>query len=99
MQGVDGGSLVLEGYPGPVWAPVTVDQDLVTVLRLNEGPSLGVDVEVNEFLEAPLVGFPVETWDQTHLGGVLLIQELWALDQVALWDWTGEGRGYTGSGK
>ncbi len=34
---------------------------LVTVLRLNEGPSLGVDVEVNEFLEAPLVGFPVET--------------------------------------
>lgn len=93
MQGVDRGSLVLEGYPGPIWAPVTVNQDLVTVLCLDEGPSLGVDVEVNEFLKAPLVGFTVETWDQSHLGGILLIEELWALDEATFRDWTGEGRG------
>lgn len=51
-----------------------------------------MDVEVNEFLKAPLVGFTVETGDQPHLGGVLLIQELRALDEAALRDWTGEGR-------
>lgn len=90
MQGVDRGPLVLEGYPGPIWAPVTVNQDLVTVLCLDEGPSLGMDVEVNEFLKAPLVGFTVETRDQTHLGGVF-IQEFWPLNEVALGDWTGQG--------
>lgn len=101
MQGVDGGSLVLEGYPGPICAPVTVNQDLVTVLRLDEGPSLGVDVEVDEFLKAPLVGFTVETRDQSHLGRVLLIQELRALNEAALWDWTAEERrrGARGSGR
>lgn len=61
MQGVGGGPLVLEGHPGPVRAPVTADQDLLTVLRLDQGPSLGVDVEVVELLEAPLVGFTVQT--------------------------------------
>lgn len=61
MQGVDGSSLVLKGYPGPIRAPVTVDQDLVTVLCLDEGSSLGVDVEVNEFFKAPLAGLTVET--------------------------------------
>lgn len=75
MQGVDGGSLVFEGYLGPICVSVTVNQDLVTVLCLDEG-SLGVDVEVNEFLKAPLVGFTVETRDQLHLGRVLFIQEL-----------------------
>lgn len=72
MQCVDRGSLVLEGYPGPICVPVTVNQDLVTVLSLDEGPSLGMDVEVNEFLKAPLVGFTVETRDQAHLGRVLI---------------------------
>lgn len=91
MQRVHGGPLVLEGYPSTIWAPITVNQDLVTVLCLDEG-CLGMDVEVNEFLEAPLVGFTIETWNQPHLGGVLLIQELWALDEAALRDWTG-GRG------
>lgn len=88
MQGVDRGSLVLKGYPGHIWAPVTVNQDLFTVLCLDEGPSLGMDVEVNEFLKAPLVGFTIESGDQPHLRGVH-IQELWALDKAALRDWTG----------
>lgn len=87
MQGADRGPLVLEGHPGPVWAPVTVNQDLVTVLRLDEGPSLGVDVDVDEFLKAPLVGFTVETRDQLCLGGVL-VQELWAFNKAAFRDWT-----------
>lgn len=87
MQGVD--TLVLKGYPSPIWVPVTVNQDLVTVFCLDEGPSLGVDIEVNESLEAPLVGFTIETWDQTHPGGVLLIQVLRALCEEALRDWTG----------
>lgn len=87
MQGADRGPLVLEGHPGPVWAPVTVNQDLVTVLRLDEGPSLGMDVDVDEFLKAPLVGFTVETRDQLCLGGVL-VQELWAFNKAAFRDWT-----------
>ena len=89
MQGVDGGSLVLEGYPGPIWAPVTVDQDLVTVLRRDDG-GLGVDVEVIQFLKAPLVGFTVQTRDQAHFSRVLLVQELWALHVAAFRHWTGE---------
>lgn len=87
MQGADSGPLVLEGHPGPVWAPVTVNQDLVTVLCLDEGPSLGVDIDVDEFLKAPLVGFTVETRDQLCLGGVL-VQELWAFNKAAFRDWT-----------
>lgn len=92
MQGVDGGSLVLEGYPGRIWAPVTVNQHLVTVLGLDEGPSLWVDVEVDQFLKAPLVGFTVETGHQTHLGGVLLVQEIRALDEAALRDRTAKAK-------
>lgn len=72
MQGVDRGPLVLEGHPSPVRASVTVNQDLVTVLRFHEGPSLGVDVNVDELLEAPLVGLPIEPSDQLCLGGVLV---------------------------
>lgn len=83
MQRVDRGPLVLEGHAGAVRAPVTVNQDLVAVVRLHEGPSLGVDVD--ELLEAPLAGFPVETRDQLCLGGVL-IQELGAFDQAHLGD-------------
>lgn len=85
MQGVDRGPLVLEGHPGPVRAPVTVNQDLVAVVRLHEGPSLGVDVDVDELLEAPLVGLPVETGDQLCLGGVL-VQELGAFNEVPFGD-------------
>lgn len=88
MQGVDGGSLVLKGYPRTVRVLITVNQDLVTVFCLDEGPSLGVDIDVNESLDAPLVGFTIETWDQTHPGGVLLIQVLRALCEAALRDWT-----------
>lgn len=93
MQGSDGGSLVLKGYPGPVRALVAVDQDLVTVLRLDEGQSLRVDVEVKELLEAPLCGLAIEARDPAHLGGVLLIQELRALDEAAVRDRAAGGGG------
>lgn len=67
MQRVDRRFLVLEGYFGPVGVFVTVDQDLITVLGLDEGPSLRVGVDIDEFFKAPLVGLAVEARDQTHL--------------------------------
>lgn len=45
MQGV-----VLKGHPRTIRVPVTVNQDLVTVFCLDEGPSLGVDIDVNQFI-------------------------------------------------
>lgn len=44
-----------------------------------------MDVDVDELLEAPLVGLPVETGDQLCLGGVL-VQELGAFDEAPLGD-------------
>lgn len=61
MQGIDWGSLVFD-HPGLI-VHITVDQHRVTVLCLNEGSSLGVNIDVNEFLKAPLVGLPIETGD------------------------------------
>lgn len=89
MQRADGGFIVFKGYSGSIWAPVTIDQDIVTVPRLKEGSRLGVAVKINELLKAPLVGFSIDCGDQ--LGRVLLIRELRTLDKATLRYWTEEG--------
>ena len=86
MHALDpGGPVVLEAPAGgPVGGPVTVDQALVAVLGLQQGPALGVHVEVDELLEAPGARLAVDPRHQARLGGILLVQELRALHQPAL---------------
>ena len=82
VEAGDGGTLVLEGHPRSVGPRVTVDEALAQPLGgLEEGPALGVDVEVDDLLEAPGARLAVEAGDQ--LVGVL-VQELGALHQTAL---------------
>lgn len=91
MQRVRGGCLVFKGHFCPIWASVAVDHVLLTVLGLHQGPRLGMNI--NELLKAPLVRFPIEAGNQPHFGGV--VQELWALNEVTLWNWTGMGKDKT----